>query len=163
MVSGTAFGDTADTCYVGVFRSLVPSQQTIWYMGNIVMNQFYMVFDMSPLETGETFIQVGIAPRNPDNIIGDNFYDQNDADYDAAASAKDQSSGDIIKKIVPIDIDPAGEDFIQKYKMVIIIGAGVLGLVLLLCFVRMCCCKPKPQDPYKVRMYSHLSDKVGVN
>ena len=49
LVNGDLMGDSASTCYLPVFKNS-QSNQRIWYIGNIVMNYFYMVFDMTPLD-----------------------------------------------------------------------------------------------------------------
>ena len=47
---GTEVGDdTNERCYVPVFRTSDTSQDT-WYLGNIVMQYYYIVFDMTPLD-----------------------------------------------------------------------------------------------------------------
>jgi hypothetical protein len=49
MIPGTVFGDTSDTCYLPVFRSVGGSQDT-WYIGNLFLQYFYLVFDMTPYD-----------------------------------------------------------------------------------------------------------------
>lgn len=62
LIPAKNLGDSADHCYVGVFRSLRADQQT-WYLGNLFMKKYYIVYDMTPYdERGENYIQVGIAP-----------------------------------------------------------------------------------------------------
>ena len=58
------------------------------------MNQLYLSFDMSPQQQG--FIQVGIAPKNPVNKIGERYYDSNSDKFDAQSSVDDSSAGTII-------------------------------------------------------------------
>jgi hypothetical protein len=70
LISGSDFGDSINTCYVPVFRSINGYADT-WYGGNIFLNYFYITYDMTPYtENSMDYIQVGIAPANPDNMIG---------------------------------------------------------------------------------------------
>ena len=49
-ISGVEVGSSADRCYVPVFRSSPPNPQTEWYFGNLFMKNYYIAFDMSPLD-----------------------------------------------------------------------------------------------------------------
>jgi len=62
LIQAKDLGDrTSNNCYVGVFRSLNANQET-WYLGNLFMNKYYVVYDMTPYdEQGKDYIQVGIA------------------------------------------------------------------------------------------------------
>jgi hypothetical protein len=51
-VSGTEFNDVEDSCYIAIFKNtgalndgLAPKT---WYVGNIFMKEYYVVFDMTP-------------------------------------------------------------------------------------------------------------------
>lgn len=58
-------GESREKCFIGVFKSTEILQDT-WYMGNLIMKEYYAVFDASPAdEFGEHFIQFGIAKKNP--------------------------------------------------------------------------------------------------
>ena len=73
MVEGSVFGDSDDSCFIPVFKS---PDQNVWYIGNLVMNYFYLVFDMTPFdEHGKDYIQVGVAPISRSNFIGDAYDD----------------------------------------------------------------------------------------
>jgi hypothetical protein len=39
------------------------------FIGNIFLKHYYLVFDASPLEKDDEYIQVGIGLRNYDNYI----------------------------------------------------------------------------------------------
>jgi hypothetical protein len=73
MINGDILGDSADTCYLPVFSHITddPKEKTRWYVGNLIMNYFYLVFDMTPFdEQGKLYIQVGVGPINSQNLIG---------------------------------------------------------------------------------------------
>jgi len=73
LIPGDVFGDSSDTCYIPVFKSTL-DDNTVYY-GNIWMNYFYVVFDMSPLdEHNQDYITVGVAPINPEHIVGQEQY-----------------------------------------------------------------------------------------
>jgi hypothetical protein len=97
LISGDTLGDSVDTCYLPVFQSNY-DDGTI-YVGNLFMNYFYMVFDMSPYdEHNQNYITVSIAPINPTNIVGQEFYKPNGTD--PVKPANDSSSTD--NSTVPI-------------------------------------------------------------
>ena len=73
MFNGDLIGDPG-TCYLPVFRSMKGDQNT-WYLGNLFMNYFYLVFDMSPYDDfGKDYITIGVGPINPSNLIGNSSY-----------------------------------------------------------------------------------------
>lgn len=60
-ISGHNFGDLAETCYIPVFHhGLVKEQDSdaekLVLIGNIFMQDYYVVYDMSPLERGQKYI-----------------------------------------------------------------------------------------------------------
>lgn len=63
-----------DTCFIPVFgqKSLVDQ----WYLGNIVLSEYYTVFDMTPLDEGDDFVRVGIAKANPSDEVGLSLLDK---------------------------------------------------------------------------------------
>ena len=74
LINGTAFGDTQFTCYMPVFRSNLKDQYT-WYLGNVVLQQYYLVFDMTPYdEHSLDYIQIGIGPKNASYVTGSDIY-----------------------------------------------------------------------------------------
>jgi hypothetical protein len=52
LANGTLFGDSYLTCYFPVFRSNMEDQQT-WFIGNVILEKYYTVFDMTPLDERE--------------------------------------------------------------------------------------------------------------
>ena len=54
--SGEQFGDSKNQCYIPVFKSAETKQDT-WHIGNLFMQNYYTVFDMTPHdERGKNFI-----------------------------------------------------------------------------------------------------------
>ena len=51
MISGTPLGGTANQCYFAIFSSSEIEQDT-WYLGNIIMEDHYIVYDATPAEQG---------------------------------------------------------------------------------------------------------------
>lgn len=89
MVPGTTFGDLENTCYIPVFAS--NRTDGVWYVGNMILNYLYLTFDMTPYdEHSKDYIQIGVAPKNTENKIGQ-FYDNTE-----------DTTGDISKP----DVDP---------------------------------------------------------
>lgn len=89
MIDGSNFNDP-NTCYFPVFKSLKGSQDT-WYIGNLFINYFYLVFDMSPLdERGKDYIQIGVAPANRTGCPSCDKYNPDNTPKDP----DDQTQGD---------------------------------------------------------------------
>jgi len=72
-LSGDHFDGNADECYIPVFTHgrQKNSKVDVVYVGNLFTQSYYMVYDMSPLETVEQnpdndYIQIGIGLRNWD-------------------------------------------------------------------------------------------------
>lgn len=93
LIPAKDLGDrTSNNCYVGVFRSMNADQQT-WYLGNLFMNKYYVVYDMTPYdEHGKDYIQVGIALQNTQQIIGEEHYDPDSDNYKPENEDIDQST-----------------------------------------------------------------------
>lgn len=72
-ISGNFVGDSPQTCYIAVFdhglTSIADSSVTI--IGNLFMRHYYLVYDMSPLEYGEDYIQIALGIQAQDNQIGE--------------------------------------------------------------------------------------------
>jgi hypothetical protein len=55
-ISGSEVGDDANHCYLAVFKSQT-LQSSTWYIGNIFMRDYYVVYDMTPKDSrGESYI-----------------------------------------------------------------------------------------------------------
>lgn len=69
LIPGDVIGSLSNQCYLPVFQS--GFKDDVVYLGNFMMNYLYMVFDMSPFdEHNQDYITVGVAPINPEDIIG---------------------------------------------------------------------------------------------
>ena len=67
-IPGDEVGMPADRCVLSVFRQ-TQGRKDAWYLGNIVLADYYIVFDLTPqAEYGQDFIQVGFAPMNTAGI-----------------------------------------------------------------------------------------------
>lgn len=74
-----------------------------WYFGNMFMNEYYTVFDMTPYnERGENFLQIGFAKQSKKDIVfeksgGDKYNAEYGVDDDevegGATEGDDKSSG----------------------------------------------------------------------
>jgi hypothetical protein len=56
----------ADWCFLPILQHNFMDDNTTWYLGSPILNDYYTVFDMSPA----SYIQIGIAPRNKKDTIG---------------------------------------------------------------------------------------------
>lgn len=185
MIPGSQLGDTDDTCYLPVFRSDQTAQDT-WYVGNLFMNYFYMVFDMSPYdEKNMTYIQVGVAPINPANLIGQEVYvdnNQTTAGNDTSSSTDNStiplpptptpepdptplptndtqnSTGPIVPEDKPIvtPTTPGSNNPKSLPLSTWLIIGGVAMLLIIIVVVT--CCMRRNKDPYKLKTYSAISD-----
>ena len=54
-ISGIFFGDTAETCYLGVFPTGFADSDLV-IVGNLFTRNYYLVYDMTPLEMDEDYI-----------------------------------------------------------------------------------------------------------
>jgi len=60
LVPGSHLGDSDYVCYSPVFMS--DNDELTWYFGNMFMNNYYTVFDMTPFsERNENYMQIGFA------------------------------------------------------------------------------------------------------
>lgn len=49
MVSGDEFGEGDNVCYFTLFKSEIGNRDT-WFLGSLLMEKYYTVFDMGPYE-----------------------------------------------------------------------------------------------------------------
>ena len=64
MISGSAFGDEEDTCYLAVMNNnIVNEKHNVWYVGNILLQEYYIVFDASARDPNSTHknLRIGFA------------------------------------------------------------------------------------------------------
>lgn len=75
LVSGEHFGDGNDKCHLAVMKSK-NINQNMWFMGNLMIQEYYVFFDATPLdEHGQHYVQVGIGRQNPDDVVGKAYSD----------------------------------------------------------------------------------------
>ena len=67
-VSGKNFGGTDDECYLAFFPHN-DGDQSLWFLGSYYMQDSYYIFDMTPSESGNNFLNIGIAPKNVVNPV----------------------------------------------------------------------------------------------
>ena len=71
-IQGDKMNLDKDRCYIPIFNHGMtgPSSQTI-IIGNILLQKYYIVYDMSPLEeaNGKDYIQVAFGFRSKDNVL----------------------------------------------------------------------------------------------
>lgn len=69
LIPGNFVGEDQDHCYIAVFKSIHGKQDT-WIFGNLVMEYFYIVYDMTPQDEGNLgYLQLGIAPKDESHHI----------------------------------------------------------------------------------------------
>lgn len=67
-----------DVCYLGVFPQS-EGRQDAWYLGNLILAEYYLVFDMDQYFNGNTGnLRVGFAKKNPAGI---NYEEQPEGYY----------------------------------------------------------------------------------
>ena len=167
-ISGAELGDDPNHCYLAVFKSQTQQINT-WYLGNVFMRDYYVVFDMTPKDTrGDTFIQVGIAQQKPTPEFGPVHYSSTSDKEDNLRPefvGKDMSfhisyvepgddipdesdtdttgTGDGSGFPVNPDTDPSNQDTIEKFiednKVLVIVG-GSAAIFLIISLLTCCCC-----------------------
>lgn len=50
MFPGSTIGDSVNTCYLPIFASSLADEDDTWYIGNLFIDYFYMVYDMTPMD-----------------------------------------------------------------------------------------------------------------
>ena len=64
------------SCFVPIFGQIASTTDT-WFLGNVFMSEYYIVFDMTPMdEYDKDYIRVGIAKANPSDTIGKELLDK---------------------------------------------------------------------------------------
>jgi len=72
---GDSEGD--NVCYLAIFKSSESKGNNEWIFGAAVLNQYYMVYDMTPYdERGEVYNYVGFGPKNLNNNVLASHYNQ---------------------------------------------------------------------------------------
>ncbi len=67
-IRGEDIDYSSDRCYLSIFGQ-EQGKQDAWYIGNIILSEFYLVFDMTYYDNRMTdYLQVGMAPTNPNGL-----------------------------------------------------------------------------------------------
>ena len=79
LVKGSHVGDSDEFCYCPVF--IADDDSKIWYFGNMFLNDYYVVFDMTPYtERGENYMQMGFGKQTKTSLVlapnGGDKYDE---------------------------------------------------------------------------------------
>lgn len=64
MISGEAFGDSSEKCYLAVMNNNLKSEEkNSWYIGNILLQDYYVVFDASSRDANATHdnLRIGLG------------------------------------------------------------------------------------------------------
>lgn len=143
------------------------------------MNYFYVTYDMTPYtEHSEDYIQVGIAPSNPMNLIGESQYNSSSNGYNpvpgdqssAAGSGTVITPGGTDTPITPGGTTPivtpggntnSAPTWMDKNKTWVVIVACLLFIIVMLivCY----CMKQRKNDPYYDQKYSSIGDTSKMN
>jgi len=73
-VPGEDLNHPGDHCYIPVFNHGMEGaeESKTVIVGNILLEKYYLIYDMSPLETeGNDYIQIAFGLKNPRNVIRD--------------------------------------------------------------------------------------------
>jgi hypothetical protein len=91
-IPGTEIGDDVDTCVIPLFKHNIPHKENTYILGSVFFKSYYVIFDMTPFdELKLPYLQVGIAPRNPLDLIGYRQYAPKSVYYDASTKRDDTS------------------------------------------------------------------------
>jgi len=77
MVDGTTVNDPG-ACYFPIFMTQSDFPDSSWYIGTTFVKFFYLSFDQSTYSQ-RRYIQIGIAPINPSEVILDERYKNEEA------------------------------------------------------------------------------------
>ena len=56
LIGGNIVGDAINTCYFGVFAQHVVGKETLWTVGNLLLKNYYTVFDMTTADANLGYI-----------------------------------------------------------------------------------------------------------
>jgi len=95
MIPGKLLGDDrSDTCHFAIRKNINQSDTNTVYVGNMFLRDHYVFLDMSPYENENAdYLNVGIADRNPGDVIGEAHYNPNNKNY----YSPEKASNDISK------------------------------------------------------------------
>jgi hypothetical protein len=69
-ITGVLMQDRPTTCYIPIFHHGMTGIRdlNVIYVGNIFLEDYYLIYDMSPLEDhGKDYIQIAMGHKNPEN------------------------------------------------------------------------------------------------
>ena len=67
--------------------------QKMWTIGSIFMEQYYIVYDMTPHDQrNEQSLQVGIAKKNPENLAAEVVYNPCSIFYNSSQALRESDS-----------------------------------------------------------------------
>lgn len=66
LIDGNKVGDSANNCYFAFFKFNMYQEVPAWLFGHVYMREHYVIYDASPLDYGQNFIQIGLGVPNPD-------------------------------------------------------------------------------------------------
>ena len=180
VIPGPIMKDVEESCYVAIFKSNIGVSPTTWYLGNVFMEKYYTVFDLTPKdEHGEDYIQIGFAPKNKVNNIGRQQYDPSWDYYWPEKKEKDRSS-DIDTRNDPYNT----KEYEERSKMreegiyptpssswlpriirdnlmlSVIIGVAGLFMIVTIIICCVCCFKTRRKDTYIYKTYSQVAGGV---
>uniref|UniRef100_A0A7S3IVK7 Peptidase A1 domain-containing protein n=1 Tax=Strombidium inclinatum TaxID=197538 RepID=A0A7S3IVK7_9SPIT len=180
LVPGPILGDTEVTCYAAVFKNGNGAIDSTWYIGEIWLKNYYTVFDQSPFdELGQSYLQIGVGPKNPVNLIGDIHYNTDSNYYWPEAESLDDSV------TIPPHKNPYSTSaytrrhkmreegkfpngkhspntgpwlaWMEDNKMLVFIGGASLIFFIITCVTCCCCMKKKRRiDSYMYKTYSMM-------
>jgi len=69
MITGNLVGASDDSCYIPIFQS-VNTEDDVWYLGNLFMNNYYVVYDQSPAlgDHPQDHLRVGLAKQTTEQL-----------------------------------------------------------------------------------------------
>lgn len=140
LLSGTEFGHGGDSCYIPIFES-PNTQGDTWYLGNLFMHRYYVVFDQTPADNGEDYLKVGFALQNTLPVK----YESNKM----VAIYPDD----------PDDGDNNGKTTKSKKFMYLIFGGGG-GILLVLIVLAVCACRSQAEETERKASQAGFKESV---
>jgi hypothetical protein len=141
MVTGDLVGANYDLCFIPIFLSTA-TQNDIWYLGNLFMNNYYVVFDQTPpiYDSGADYLKIGLAPQTPKSLV------YQEGQMVPSDSNNDSNSGTSDSGNVPTDGGDSGNTGNDgnpgSSNTMLYIGGGA-GVGILIAIVAVCACRKK--------------------
>lgn len=117
-------------CYMTLFSKSVEDSDLTWLLGNIVLADYYSVFDASPnTERGKDYVQVGLGLQNPETLIPEFNRPEEEED-----NSGDNEEKEIIDPMHPDahdgDEEPAGGGIGVVIVIIAIVAGIIIGVVV---------------------------------